>query len=363
VKIAIDARKLHDGGIGTYIRGTLGALAAAPRGHTFVALVGPPQLGTVAWPGPVLEVPVRAGKYGVAEHVVVPRAARREGADLLHAPHYTLPLGWNGASVVTIHDLTHIRYARYFPPGTALYTRVIAGAAARRARRVIVDSSFGRDEVVELLRIPAAKVRVIPLGVSAVFTSVPPDSRPTRPLPADYLLYVGARKRTKNLELLLEALAVMPPRDRPPLVLSGTRWHADTPLARRAARLGVTDRVHFAGETASERELAGLYRGAALYVQPSLTEGFGLPPLEAMACGIPVLCSTGGSLPEVVGDAAVTLPPEHPEAWAEAIGSLLRDTGRRAELIRRGRGRAGQFTWERTAARTLETYQEALSGS
>src|SRR5439155_5961656 len=135
------------------------------------------------------------------------------------------------------------------------------------AGRVIVDSEFGRDEVVDLLRVPAAKVRVIPLGVSAEFVPVLADApRGARALPEGYLLYVGARKRAKNLELLLRALAAIPAGDRPPLVLSGTRWRDGEPLARLAARLEVADRVHFSGGVVSDRELAGLYAGAALYV-------------------------------------------------------------------------------------------------
>ncbi|HVP14746.1 MAG TPA: glycosyltransferase, partial [Terriglobales bacterium] len=193
MRIAVDARKIRDGGIGSYIRGLLGALGTASGGHEITALLAPGEIGRTRWPGPVREIPVRAGKYGFTEHVVVPRAARRAGADLLHAPHYTLPLGWSGPSVVTIHDLTHIRYGRLFPPGAAAYARAIAGAAARRARCVIVDSSFGRDEVARWLGVPADKVRVIPLGVSPAFAPASGEQiaalRAKRRLPAHYLLY------------------------------------------------------------------------------------------------------------------------------------------------------------------------------
>jgi glycosyltransferase involved in cell wall biosynthesis len=367
VKIAIDARKIRDGGIGSYLRGLLGALAAAPRGHEITALLAPGEIGATRWPGRVREVPVRAGTYGLTEHLVVPRAARRAGADLLHAPHYTLPLGWSGPSVVTIHDLTHVRYGRFFPLGAAVYARVMAGAAARRARRVIVDSSFGRDEVAHWLGVAADRVCVIPLGVSPAFAPAASGSiatlRAERALPARYLLYVGARKRFKNLELLLRALAALPAPDRPPLVLSGPAWAPGDPHARLAAGLGLGTAVHFAGDFADDGDLARLYSGAALLVHPSLTEGFGLPPLEAMACGTPVLCSNGGALPETVGDAARVLPPEDPEAWAEAIASLLRDEERRADLARRGRERAALFTWTRTAELTLAVYEEALAGA
>ena len=362
--VAIDARKLRDGGIGTYIRELVAALAAGPDAPRMAALLDPADLGRTGWPpGAAREVPVRAGKYGVWEHLAVPAAARAAGAELLHAPHYTLPLGWLGPAVVTIHDLIHVRCAEFFPPGTALYARAVAGAAARRARIVLADSAATRDDVVAYLGADPARVRVVPLGVSAALARAEPASieafRRARALPADYLLYVGARKRHKNLGLLLGAVARLAPGERPPLVMSGPRWEAREPLAVQARRLGVE--VAFAGELGDPAELSALYSGAVLYVQPSLVEGFGLPPLEAMACGTPVLSSDGGALPEAVGEAAVVLPPVDPERWAAAIGDLLADRARRADLARRGIERARAFTWAATAAATLAAYREALA--
>lgn len=364
--VGLDARKLRDGGIGTYIRGLLGALAEAPRGHEFVALLDPADLGSVTRAdGRVREVPVRAGKYGIGEHVVVPRAARRAGVELLHEPHYTLPLGWSGPAVVTIHDLIHLRFARFFPPGASLYTRAMAGLAVRRAQLVVTDSDDTRNDVIELLGARHADVRVVPLGVSPVFARCAPDEvaacLQARSLPTGYLLYVGARKPHKNLPLLFEALARIRAAERPPLVLSGAPWEAGDQLARLAGQLGLGRTVHFAGDLRDERTLACVYSGAALYVQPALTEGFGLPPLEAMACGTPVLSSNGGALPETVGDAAMLLQPVDPDAWAEAIEALLSDPARREVLVARGLKRAREFTWERTARSTLTIYEEAMA--
>jgi glycosyltransferase involved in cell wall biosynthesis len=365
--VGLDARKLRDGGIGTYIRGLLGALAEAPRGHEFVALVDPADRGRLRRDdGRVREVPVRAGKYGLGEHLAVPRAARRAGVELLHEPHYTLPLGWRGPAVVTIHDLIHVRFPRFFRPGAALYARAMAGTAARRARLVLVDSSHARGEVVELLRVPQAKVRVVPLGVPPGLAPAAAAEveafRAARGLPAGYLLYVGARKPHKNLPVLLEALARIPAGSRPPLVLSGPAWGPDEPLARLAGRLGLVAGVHFAGALRDEGELSRLYSGAALYVQPSLAEGFGLPPLEAMACGTPVLSSDAGALPETLGAAAELLPPGEPQAWSAAIAALLADPARRRELAGAGLERARGFSFARTASATLDVYEEALRG-
>ena len=364
MNVALDARKLFDGGIGTYIQGLLGALATSFPGDEWTALMHPAFVGRVRWPAAVRERGVRAGKYGLAEHFVVPAEARRAGAELLHAPHYTLPLAWTGPSVVTIHDLIHIRFARFHRPGAALYARTMAGLAAKRARIVIADSEATKRDIVELLGTPGAKIHVVPLGVSSGITRrADPDVarfREERNLPEGYVLYVGARKRHKNLELLLRAWATLPASGRPPLVLSGRPWTGGDPLGALAASLGVAD-VIFAGVPLDDDELSCLYSGASLLVQPSLAEGFGLPPLEAMACGVPVLSSDAGSLPEVLSDAAELLPPREPEAWAAAVTRLLADRGRCAELSARGRQRAAIYTWDRTARATHAIYDNAAS--
>lgn len=363
MRIALDARKLFDGGIGTYIRGLLSAFARDPRGDAFTALVDPRDAGRVRWPGPVAERAAAAGKYGLAEHWVVPRAARDAGAGLLHAPHYTLPLLWRGPAVVTIHDLIHLRFPHFHPPGAALYARVVAGSAAARARVVLADSEFTRRDVIERLGARADKVRVVPLAAPEGLVAPEPATveafRAARRLPRDYVLYVGARKRHKNLGLLLRALATIPAASRPPLVLSGDPWPAGDAHARLAASLGVAKQVHFAGATHDESSLAALYAGAALYAHPALCEGFGLPPLEAMACGTPVLSSDAASLPEVVGDAARLLPPANSEAWAEAITTLLGDDEARNALVERGRERVARFSWAKTAELTRRAYADA----
>ena len=367
VTVAVDARKLFDGGVGTYLRGLVTACAARPSGFEFVALVDPDDRGRVDWPG-VREAPVSAGKYGFAEHVAVPAAARRAGAVLLHEPHYTLPVGWSGPAVVTVHDLTHLRFPHFFPPGAALYARAMAGFAVRRARRVIVDSEDTRIDVIERLGADPGRVRVIHLGVSAGLarpTAAEIESfRAARDLPRDYLLYVGARKRHKNLALIIDALARIPEGSRPPLVLSGPPLAADDPLLRQAQERRVDLWLHTSGLVHDDADLACLYGGGALYVQPSLAEGFGLPPLEAMACGVPVVSSNAGSLPEVLGEAAILLPPtgpDAPEAWAGTIVRLLGDERTRIQMAADGRAQAARFTWERAAEQTLAMYREALA--
>src|SRR5262249_26539182 len=303
-------------------RGLWSALAAAEPGSEWIALVDPADAGRVRWPGAVRERPGRAGKYGLAEHIVVPAAARAAAAGVLHAPRYTLPPGWGGAPGGSIFALIHIRFSRFHRPGAGIYARLVAGLAARRADAVIASSQVTRRDVLELLAPPPERVHVVPLGVSAAIRRAAGADvarfRAERGLPAEYVLYVGARKRHQNLALLLRAWAAMPARERPPLVLSRAPSTPADPLAVLARDLGAAGPVPSAGPLPAGPPLACLSSGAALLVQPSLAEGFGLPPLEAMACGVPVLASDAGSLPEVLDGAAELLPPHDPEAWAAA---------------------------------------------
>jgi glycosyltransferase involved in cell wall biosynthesis len=364
LRIGVDARKLRDGGIGTYIRNLLGVFFGRPEGHRFVVFLLEEDLGSLTRAdSPAEEVQVRAGKYSVSEHWLLARAARRARVDLYHSPHYTLPLPIQCPAIVTVHDLIHVRFARFFPAGAGIYARTIAGAAVRKARLVLVDSTHVRDDVQEILGVSNDRVRVVPLGISKGFTRRSAEEIEgflrDRKLPSAYFLYVGARKKHKNLALLIDALERLPRSDRLPLVLSGPAWKMTHPLAQRAQRAGVSSCIHFAGALQDD-DLALLYSGAALYVQPSLDEGFGLPPLEAMACGTPVLSSSAGALRETLGDAAVLLPPSEPEIWAETMTELLQNSLRREELIRRGLAHARTFTWERTAQLTMSAYGEAL---
>ncbi|HYQ95444.1 MAG TPA: glycosyltransferase family 1 protein [Candidatus Eisenbacteria bacterium] len=367
MRIGLDARKLRDGGIGTYIRNLLTVFFGRPGGHWFVVFLLQEDLGAVAHAGsPAEEIKVRAGKYSVSEHWLLARAARRAQVDLYHSPHYTLPLPIHCPAVVTVHDLIHVRFARFFPAGAGIYARTIAGAAVRKARIVLVDSSHVKEDVMDILGVPSDRVRIVPLGISREFTRRSSEEAERflkeRSLPSAYFLYVGARKRHKNLALLIDALERLPRSDRLPLVISGPPWRLAHPLAQRAQRAGVSTCIHFSGPLRDEDELALLYSGAALYVQPSMDEGFGLPPLEAMACGTPVLSSSAGALKETLGDAAVLLPPSEPEVWAEAMTELLQNSLRREALIRRGLARARVFTWERTAELTMDAYREARNG-
>jgi glycosyltransferase involved in cell wall biosynthesis len=296
------------------------------------------------------------------EQALLPRLARRAGVDLVHSLGGTAP-GWGRfCRIVTIHDL-HFRTvpeAHFGVRGQGM--RVLVPLAARRSNRVIAVSRTARDELVTLLRVPEDRVDVVPHGLGA--------SARTAPLPEAELrarhelgerpvvLSVSAKRPHKNLMRLLEAHARLEPR--PVLVLPGYPTEHEAELRRRAEELGITADVRFLGWV-DAAELEGLYAAAGAFVFPSLSEGFGLPVLEAMARGVPVACSDTGAVAEVAGQAALRFDPLDVGAMAAAIVMLLTDTALAERLRAAGRERAAEFTWEAAARGTLASYTRALS--
>jgi glycosyltransferase involved in cell wall biosynthesis len=269
----------------------------------------------------------------------LPRAAGRARVDVLHCPTHRGP--WRSAVplVVTVHDLAVLRHPETFNRWTRTYSRLTVPRVLGAARRVIAVSEFTRDELVRVLRLPAERIRVVPNGVGPPFSPDGPAAS------GDYVLTVGTLEPRKNLARLADAAR-----------------RADVELRVVGARGwgGVEARgngVRWLGEVA-DGELAELYRGAACVAYPSLYEGFGIPVLEAMACGTPVVTSLGGATEEVAGGAAVLVDPLDPAAIAAGIAEAA---ARRAELGRRGLERARAFGWAEAARATLEVYREAAA--
>lgn len=283
--------------------------------------------------------------------------------DVLFVPAHALPWLCPARSVVTVHDLGFYYVPRAYRPFERWYLHVSTYLSVRKATRVLADSLATRDDLVRWYGVSSNKIDVVYLGVEPTFRPQPVQVRRAVAarygLDRPYLLYVGALRRRKNLPRLLAALARL--RERPLLVLAGRAGPEAEELRALAARLGVADEVRFL-DYVPEGDLPPLYSGALAAVLPSLYEGFGLTALEAMACGVPVVCSGVGSLPEVVGDAGVLLDPRDVAAWARALERLVGDARLRAELAERGQARAAGFTWERCALLTLHTLLAAASG-
>jgi glycosyltransferase involved in cell wall biosynthesis len=358
------------GGMETYARELIPRLAAAAPDVAFVAFVNraaAPAPGPWHDLGECVEVPVDARnrvQWVRGEQQLLPALARRAEVDLVHSLGSTAPVWGRFRRVVTIHDLIYRTVPTAHPGLRSLGMRVLVPAGARRAHRVVVDAAATATEVTELLRVPAAKVDVVPLGVNPA-----PDIAPVaeaelraqlhagdRPI----VLSVSAKLAHKNLMRLIDAIASIQTAQRPLLVLPGYSTAHEAQLRERAAERSVADDVRFLGWV-SAPELEGLYRAAAAFVFPSLAEGFGLPLLEAMARGVPVACSDRPVLAEVAGDAALRFDPESELAIAEAITRLLSDAPLAARLRAAGRERVTRFPWSQTATGTLAAYGRALT--
>jgi len=369
MRIGIDARKLHDFGIGTYIRNLLRQLSRLDRTTEFVLLCRPEDASALSSIGENFRaVALRAGNYSAAEQLFIPYALRREGVTLFHAPHYVLPPLVGCRSVVTIHDCIHLMFPDYLPNRLALgYARGAITMAARRATRVMTVSETSKRDILRFVKIPAAKIDVIYNSYDDRFAVVPCEEDVVRvreryQLHDEFVLYAGNVKPHKNLERLIQAFHLVHARGLThlKLILIGDEISQYAELRRAVHQHQLHKYVRFLGYL-PEETLAIMYRLAGVFVFPSLYEGFGLPPLEAMASGTPVVTSNVSSLPEVAGDAAVLVDPYDPVAIAEGIYQVLTNSQLREELRRKGLARAREFSWEDSVRRVRAIYDLAAA--
>jgi alpha-1,3-rhamnosyl/mannosyltransferase len=371
MRIGLDARYTgrHFPGIGRYTLGLARGLAELEHGHTLVLILGPNRdvrydvAAITALPG-VEVAQARATAFAPGQQIELPRLARRLGLDLLHSPYYVKPyFGLPCPSVLTVHDLIGWRHPRALSLRGRLFYRALMGLAVRTADAIVTVSRSARDDIAERYKLPARVIGVTPLAAEPRFRPQPLEVvtavRKRYDLPERYVLYVGANKPHKNLERLVRAWErVIAAGAAPPdvvLVLAGHEDPAYPEPRRLVAERNLGQRVRFLPDPA-DVDLPGLYSGAMIFVFPSYYEGFGLPPLEAMACGAPVVCSSAGSLLEVVGDAALTVDPFQLLELAEGLSRLLRNEALRETLRECGLARALSFTWRRTALETLRVY-------
>ena len=361
--VGVDGRELRAGvrsGIRRYLVEVL--RAASRAGWPCVVYGDASTVVDEALPGVVTRV--LAGRLTqVWDQVRLPRALREDGATVFLSPYYKGPLAAPCPVVLTIHDLFFIGYpGRRRPLYDATLIR-LARLYARRAAAIVADSEHSRREIAARLGIDPERVTVIPVALGPEFTPAAPPVSVRYGIASSYVLYVGNFQPHKNLPRLLDAYAALPEalRAAHALVLAGGDGAGRPPLETRARALGVADRVVFAG-LVEDADLPGLYAGASAAVLPSLEEGFGLPALEAMACGTPVVVSNRGALPELVADAGLVADAERPADIAGALGRVLSDAGLRAELRRRGLARASLYTADRTAGRVLELLARVSGG-
>lgn len=297
--------------------------------------------------------------------VLLPIKAQQAGVDILHLPAHRAPLICPVPMVVTFHDLTLLRYPEAFNAWTRYYSRITFPMIVRRATRIIAVSESTKRDLVNLLAVPADKVTVVyegpqaglhPIEDPSVIEQTLQEYRLRRP----FILHVGTLEPRKNIPRLLRAYHYLRVTRSLPhtLVLVGRLGWRYREIFDTITELRLSDEIRWLGYTPVDA-LARLYSAANVLVYPSLYEGFGLPVLEAMVCGCPVVTSNVSSLPEVVGDAGITIDPTDGNALAEALYHVVSDSGLAAEMRRRGLERAKLFTWEQTATKTLEVYYQA----
>ena len=356
MKIAFDGTVLHGrkSGVGYYCEELLKAMLAANHedqfhvfSHLPLNLHVPSSNGNLKFTNTV-HFPIRA----VYLHALLPTVLNKVQPDICHYTNFLAPITEDRPYVVTIHDMGLETLRDAHPLTKRLYTKRLVPHAARKARLIITNSEYSKWQIIRYLGISEDRIRVTPLAAGSEFRPVP--VRPAAP----YFLYVGNLEPRKNLERLVEAFAQIPQKDLQ-LHIVGTRWYHGEDAELKARSLGLNGRVKFIGYV-PRAELPGLFSGATAFVYPSLLEGFGLPIVEAMACGTPVITSNNSSMKEIGEGAAVLIDPRDTRQITEALASIAEDSALRGELSKKGLKRAAEFSWQQTAQLTLDAYREAL---
>jgi glycosyltransferase involved in cell wall biosynthesis len=374
LKICIDvsAAVHRRAGLGRYTQELVRALVAQ-GGHDYIAFYhqrGQAHLDPPVDALPQLTTPLSVKPWRLAAMLAhftgVPQDAMFPGIDLWHATEHLAPRLRRIRSVFTLHDLIF-----RFDPGSHLplnriYLNTMMPRFLRAADAVIAVSECSKRDAVHLYNTPAEKIHVIPEGVDAHFRPVRDRARLAQVreqygLPDHFVLFVGTIEPRKNLPVLFEALASRRARglDMWPLVIVGKPGWLVEPILARITELGLQDWVYRTGFVPDD-DLPALYSAATVSVMPSRYEGFGLPVLEAMACGTPVVCSNTSSLPEVAGQAALLVAPEDVPGWADTVTRVWNDAALYGKLRERGLAQAAQFTWENAARQTLEVYRTVV---
>ncbi|MBA3945821.1 MAG: glycosyltransferase family 4 protein [Herpetosiphonaceae bacterium] len=296
------------------------------------------------------------------EQLCAPLLLARDRPSVLFCPLNVVPLAAPCPTVVTIHDLAFLRLPERFRPAKRRYLTLLTSLSVRRARHVITVSDFTRREVIELLHVPPEHVTAIPNGRDETLSPPEPAAvaafRQRHALPPAFLLFVGTLEPRKNLLTLLRAYAEVRDRIKLPLIIAGGKGWLYEPIFALVDELELGEHVRFTGYV-DQADLPLWYGAATASIYPSLYEGFGFPPLEAMQCGTPVITSNTTSLPEVVGDAALLIDPHDVAALAAALLRIATDPALRADLRARGLARAQHFDWHYTATATLNVLRTA----
>lgn len=355
-------------GINGYIYHLLQALPDADPSLTYTVFTG--KQGA---PPEDLRLRIRRSRFHTLhplrrilwEQFIQPAALLQTRPDLLHALAFVSPIFTRVPTVVTVYDLSFVHYPQLLSSARRWYLNLLTKRSCQHARRIIAISESTARDLVKTFNIAPDKIDIAAPGVSEVFQPLPSAEvdkfRWQKELPERFLLFVGTLEPRKNLPVLLRAYAQLPVhvREEVHLVLAGGKGWMFEDIFRTISEYQLSDTVHLPGYVPAS-ELPLWYNAAEAFVFPSVYEGFGLPVIEAMACGTPVLVSDVSSLPEAAGDAGCLLPPYNVNAWAEALNRVIHDPGWRSEAARLGKLRAAHFTWTNTATQTVTSYRRAL---
>jgi alpha-1,3-rhamnosyl/mannosyltransferase len=364
---ALDARAAapHFPGIGRYVANLAAAMAAQLRPDERLTLIGPKSLPREVVPNSrVRPLPLADSVFSLHQQRSAPRLLRTLRADLYHSPYYLMPYRPGVITVLTVYDLITLHFPDLASTRARLLFRLTTSLALQAAHRVIAISDATRLDYSAHFPIASGRAVTIPLAVGTAFEPASDTAlatvRTKYVLPERYVLYVGSNKPHKNLVRLVEAWKLADRADAV-LVLGGQWEPAQREVQKAVLSSGLGNSVRLLGPIC-EQDLPALYGAAEIFVFPSLYEGFGLPVLEAMACGAPVACSNTSSLPEIAGEAARLFTPTNTNAIAAALSDLMSAPGERARLRERGLARAAEYSWERTAAGHLALYRAITEG-
>ena len=365
MRIAIDARMIKPGsmhGIARYVYHLLRGLRSECAGHKIFVLVNPNSpLEKEEWEPEMELVHVQAEWISFKEQFEIPKILKKLAVDLFHSPSFVAPLGVPCRMIMTIHDLNHVVLRQFYTPFHQFYYQVIVRGSVKRSQYILTVSHFSKQEIVRTLGLPADKIFVTYNGVSDHYCPVLKQEeldyvRDIYGLPNKFILCVSNNKPHKNVQQLVRAFCYSDLQI--PLVLASP---FDSHLVRVAENYGKKHLLYFS-KFILEEHLPAVYSMTDLFVYPSTYEGFGLPPLEALACGAPVVVARSSSLPEVVGENAIFANPYDFKAIAKALEVGIGDADLRLRLIDTGLQHSRKFSWDSMTRKTMKVYEQCLRG-
>ncbi|MCB4792729.1 MAG: glycosyltransferase family 4 protein [Elusimicrobia bacterium] len=358
MKIGIDARMIDNSGIGTYIKLLLKHIKDFDK-NEYLLFGDPAKLNHFG----IKTIEAKFPIYSITEQLKLPGMIENSKVDIFHEPHYNIPYFYSGKMVVSIHDLIHILFPQFLSSRAAYYyAKFFLASACEKSQRIMTISENTKNDIIKHFRVEPSKIKVIYIGINPVFKPSLELAKEVREKIGKYILYVGALRPHKNVHTLVEAFNRLKKKNEisHKLVLVGNgKKDYIVKIQKMIAAYSIENSV-LMPEVLNQEELRKYYCGADVFVFPSLYEGFGLPPLEAMASGCPVITSNSSSMPEVVGDAGIMTDAQDIDRLSNAIYKVISDEGLRKKMIEKGIARSKIFSYEKTVRETVNIYNDVL---